>query len=801
MLKRLVAVALACFLLLGLSSNALAQQLVINEVDYDQPGIDTAEWLELKNVGTGPVSLAGFSLVFVNGANGSTYNGSPVALPSSVTLPAGGYFVVCANAATVPGCNFDAPGAAGDWMQNGAPDAIALRLNGVDHDVLSYEGNTTGWGEGTGAGADDGVGFTSLSRCPDGVDTSNNGGDFSLRTGTPGAANACSGGGGSIGLCGDPATLISAAQGVGTSTPLTGSTVSLEGVLVGDFQDAPLNGFYLQEEDAQHDGNAATSEGIFVSEGALNVAASVGNLVRVRGTLGEADSVTQLVLTDMLVCPGAPLASTQSLSLPLPSVGFAERLEGMRVSLTQTLTVTGNFELGRFGSLDLSANGRLFVSTHVAAPGGPALLQQGLNARSRIILDDDSNGQNPNPIPYKDASGTRRVGDTLASLEGVVEDRFGALRVHATQAPLFASGNPRPATPPVVVGRLKVVALNVLNYFTTIDSGPDICGPAQNLDCRGADSATEFARQRQKTLNALEALNGDVVGLIEVENNASASVQDLVNGLNDRLGAGTYQFINTGTIGTDAIKLALIYKPAKITPAGAPAVLTSAFDSAFLDDKNRPSLAQTFREVATGERFTVVVNHLKSKGSDCNDVGDPDVGDGQGNCNLTRTDAATVLSEWIATHPTGQVDSDYLLIGDFNAYAKEDPITQLKNAGLVALIEAHLGAAAYSYQFEGESGYLDNALASSTLAAQVSDVAEWHSNSDEPVVLDYNLEFKTDDPFVATDPFRSSDHDAVVVGLSLASSAAVPAGGPLGWLALLAGLGAAGYRALRRRPS
>ncbi len=799
MFQRFVAFAFGWLLLLALSGSAQAQQLVINEVDYDQVNTDNAEFIELKNVSASPVSLAGFSLRFINGANGTFYNlvsNGPLPLPAADTIQPGGYYVICANAATVPGCNFDAPGVATDWIQNGAPDAVALLLNGAVHDTLSYEGITSGWVEGSPAGEDNPATVASLSRCPDGLDTNNNSTDFSLRAATPGGTNACGGGGGSIGACGDSATLISAAQGAGTTTPLPGAAVVLEGVLVGDFQDEPVNGFYLQEEDAQQDGNPGTSEGIFVSEGSLNVAAAVGNVVRVRGTLGEADSVTQLVLSEMLVCPGAPAASAQTLTLPLPSVGFAERFEGMRVSITQPLTVTGNFELGRFGSLDLSVGGRLFVSTHSAAPGAAALAQQDLNARSRIILDDLSNGQNPSPIPYKDGNNTRRVGDTMGPLDGIVEDRFSALRIRPTQAPIFAPDNPRPVSP-AVEGRLKVVALNVLNYFTTVDSGPDVCGPNGNLDCRGADSAAEFTRQREKTLNAIESLNGDVVGLIEIENNPSASLQDLVNGLNSRLGSPTYQFINTGTIGTDAIKVGIIYKPAKVTPAGAHAVLTSAFDPAFIDNKNRPSLAQTFTEVATGERFTIVVNHLKSKGSDCDDVGDPDVNDGQGNCNLTRTDAAAVLADWIATNPTGQADPDYLLIGDFNAYAKEDPISQLKNDGLVALIEAHLGASAYSYQFEGESGYLDNALATAQLSSQVKGVGEWHSNADEPVVLDYNLEFKTDDPFNANDPYRSSDHDAVVIGLSLASAAAVPASSTWAWLALLLALAALGLGSLR----
>jgi uncharacterized protein len=82
----------------------------------------------------------------------------------------------------------------------------------------------------------------------------------------------------------------------------------------------------------------------------------------------------------------------------------------------------------------------------------------------------------------------------------------------------------------------------------------------------------------------------------------------------------------------------------------------------------------------------VVVNHLKSKGSDCEDVDDPDVFDEQGNCNLTRTAAAEALATWLTADPTGSGDADVLIIGDLNSYAKEDPIKALTAAGYRDLV-------------------------------------------------------------------------------------------------------------------
>jgi uncharacterized protein len=203
-----------------------------------------------------------------------------------------------------------------------------------------------------------------------------------------------------------------------------------------------------------------------------------------------------------------------------------------------------------------------------------------------------------------------------------------------------------------------------------------------------------------------------------------------------------------------------------VQPVGAYAVLDAAVDPDFNDRLNRPALAQSFQEVATGEVFTAAVNHLKSKGSSCAGVGDPDIGDGQGNCNGTRTAAAIALAEWLATDPTGSGDPDRLIIGDLNAYAKEDPIAALSSRGYVDLIDRYLAPTArYSYVFAGQAGYLDHGLANAALVGQVSGVTVWHINSDEPSALDYNN--YNQPALYQPGPYRSSDHDPVIVGLKL----------------------------------
>jgi uncharacterized repeat protein (TIGR01451 family) len=565
-----------------------------------------------------------------------------------------------------------------------------------------------------------------------------------------------------LGICGDPATAVHTVQGSGLASPLDGSVVVIEGVVVGDFQGATptqLNAFFVQEEDSQVDGNPQTSEGIFVFEGGSAVDVAIGDVVRVRGTVDEYFDLTQLTsVSGVLVC-GTDTATAATITLPVTDTNNLEWFEGMKVTLPQTLTVTNNYTWGRYGELGLATE-RLYQPTHIAEPGAPAQAVAAENRLKQIQLDDASSVQNPLPLPpYIGPGNTRLTGDTVTGLMGVLSFGFGMYEVHPVEEPVFARVNERTESPADVGGRLQVGSFNVLNYFVTLGS-------------RGADNAFEFTRQRDKIIDAILDVDAAVLGLMEIENHATDdALDDLLDGLNSIAGPGTYAAVQTGVIGTDEIKVALIYQPALVTPVGDYAILDSTVDPRFDDTKNRPTLAQTFEEISSGARFTVLVNHLKSKGSDCDDVGDPDTGDGQGNCNLTRTNAVLAMIDWMATDPTSSGDPDFLVLGDLNSYALEDPIAAFLAEDFHNLLLDWGGVEAYSYQFQGQFGYLDYALANTALAAQVTGVTEWHINSDEPVALDYN-DYNQPDLYVP-DQFAASDHDPVIVGLDLTVATAV----------------------------
>ncbi len=591
-----------------------------------------------------------------------------------------------------------------------------------------------------------------------------------------------------IGFCEDPYTPIYEVQGPGDVSPLAGEVVVVEGVVVGDFQNnaepdsGDLNGFHIQ--DAVGDGDPATSDGVFIfAPGGMDVA--VGNDVRLIGLVSEFNGMTEVTASDILVCGSGLSVAPTVVTLPAPTEDYFEAFEGMLVTFPQNLVISEYFNFDRFNETVLTST-RHLTPTAQFEPGSPEALQAMMDYQlDRITLDDGRTPQNPDPAIHPnggvfDLNNRFRGGDLVANVTGVVDYSFGLYRIQPTQGADYTPVNLRTAAPDDVDGSLKVASFNVLNFFDTLTSEGNVCGPL-NEECRGADTAEELARQTAKIVAAMQVIDADIYGLIEIENDEGGATAYLVDALNAVVGAGTYAYIDTGFIGTDVIKQAFIYKPATVTPVGAHAILDSTVDPRYDDSFNRPALAQTFMENSTGGVFTAVVNHLKSKGSACD--GDPDLDDGAGNCNLTRLAAAQAMVDWLATDPTGSGDSDFLIIGDLNSYDKEDPIDAIK-AGpddvlgteddYVDLVFQYEGEAAYSYVFDGQIGYLDYAMANLSLVGQITGTTVWLINADEPDLIDYDMTFKQDaqDAIYAPDPYRSSDHDPVIVGLNVCESIA-----------------------------
>lgn len=776
----------------------------ISEIRIDQPGSDNDEYFELSGIANS--SLDGLTYIVIgDGSGGSGVIEAVVDLTGS-SIAASGLFVAAESTfslatadlttslsfensdnvthllvADFSGANGDDLDANDDGILDVEPwseivDSVALRESIGSGDQLYSD---------TIVGPDGNFVPGHVFRCENGFEIGSfdpSGGDD-----TPGAVNACAGG---------PVVqdvTIPQIQGNTDTSPFVGQQIRTTGIVVGDFQsDDELRGFFLQ--DPAGDGDISTSDGVFVfNPGGVDV--NVGDELEIVADVDEFFGLTELENVVSITVTGTGSITPAAVVLPEVNNGELEQYEGMLVEIVGDVTISQNFFLGRYGQMtlaaanDLGEPGRLFQpSNQFPALSAEALALAEENTRRILILDDGQDisrfGDNPVPVPYIEGPppGVIRAGDMVSNLIGVLD--FGRInssnpptndyRLHPTVEPIFSPTNPREAIPMSTGGQLTIASFNVLNYFNTLDGNGGICGPNANQGCRGADSASEFMRQQAKIVNAILAMDADIFALVELENNGNgptSAIQNLVDAVNLIAGAGEYAVaaIDDQPLGGDAISVGMIYKPGVVMPIGTAATLTTgAFDQNLSEGRSRQPLAVSFEQLANGEQFTAVVNHFKSKGSAPSDNSDPnsDQNDGQGNWNLRRTEAANDLATWLATSPTGINDPDILIIGDLNAYAKEDPILALNGQGYTDLIESFNGSQQYSFTFDGQAGYLDHAMASSELEEQVAGVVEWHINTDEPPVIDYNEEFNPAG-YYSDEPYRSSDHDPVIVGLDL----------------------------------
>lgn len=556
---------------------------------------------------------------------------------------------------------------------------------------------------------------------------------------------------------------IAQVQGKNEHSPLLGQAVRLQGVVIGPvYTDGPLPGVMLQSETPDQD--PATAEGIFISS-PIAINYPRGTLLNVSGTVAEVDQLTSLVdITDIRAC-GEVAIQPQVVRLPLPEQLSWEAFEGMWIRFEQPLVVTDSFNLGRYGEI-MVADQRLMVPTQVVLPGDAARQLANENSRRSIMLDDGRYQQNPDPTPYPTtgltAYQTLRIGDQVLNVEGIVHQDSRGYRLLPTTDVDFVSSNPRPERPaPTAPNELRIASYNVLNFFTGYGQ------PEPFPTRRGARNPEELARQQAKLVAALVALDADILGLIELENNGydSASASGtLLKALNAASSEPYRMVVLTETPGSDAIKVGFFYRSNRVTAVGQAATQTQAPFTRL----HRPPVAQSFRHLQSGEVVTVSINHFKSKGSCPRQNSQEyalqgDQGDGQACWNAARLEAAQALHQWLATTPTG-IDTPYqVIMGDFNAYRQEEPIRWFEQQNWQYLDDGK--AASYSFVFRGQSGSLDHLLASPALAAKITDFRHWPINADEPVLLDYSTRFKTASQrqqLFAPLPYRSSDHDPIL---------------------------------------
>lgn len=553
-----------------------------------------------------------------------------------------------------------------------------------------------------------------------------------------------------------PLVAIAEVQGHGAQSPLLGRSLRIEGVVTLAFRDGQ-GGVFVQS--LAPDANPATAEGLFLLPAEGQAALRPGQHLRARGRVvesGGAASLTSLAGARVEVLGNTALPEARLLHAPPADW---EALEGMRVRIEAPLTVSGNHTLQRFGEVELAFGGRLFTPTEMLAPGAPARQRLAENRARRILLDDARADPDPTtidwlPAPLSDAA-PLRSGSILLGVTGVVDERFGRHRLQAERPVQRVRQAPRPPVP-VVAGEVRIAGMNLLNLFNGDGRGGGF------PTVRGARSAEAWRRQLAKHVAAITALDPAILAAQELENDGSgpdSAAQQLADALNLAQDGARWRVVAPAERpGTDAISVGILYRADRLETVGRPALrLGRPFDWG-----NRPPLAMSFRQ-PDGVPFTVVSLHFKSKGG-CEDA-DPanrDQGDGQGCFNPMRMAATRALVEWIATDPTGSGAEAVALIGDFNAYAEEDPIRLLREAGWRDAFASSPAASRYSFVFDGQAGRLDHVLVNPAMAAGLRGAAKWHSNSDEASAFGYD---GTHGRRGVASPWRASDHDPMVIGI------------------------------------
>ncbi|TCK66292.1 ExeM/NucH family extracellular endonuclease [Curtobacterium sp. PhB136] len=606
-------------------------------------------------------------------------------------------------------------------------------------------------------------------------------------------------------------------QGTTDTSPYAGKNVVTTGVVTAVYATGGFNGYTVQTPGTGGALDLAAhtaSDAVFVYSPATVASVHEGDHLELTGAVSEYKGLTELTVTsaaDVTTLAGA-VPAPQPAAVAFPSTDVQrESLESMLVAPQGDYTVADNYTTNQYGEVVLaSGTKRLLQPTEVARPGSAAAKAvEADNAARKVTLDD---GASTNFLPYDGSDQSARsipvpwltndapvtVGAATTFTKPVVLDyRNGGWAFQPT-APITGAtattdlpatfSNVRTAEPADVGGDLKLAGFNVLNYFPTTgdqltgctyytDRAGDPVTVNSGCDARGAAEEEDFQRQQAKIVTAINGLGADVVSLEEIENSArfgedrDAAVATLVGSLNAATGTDTWAYVKSPAVvpaSEDVIRLALIYKQARVAPTGASTIL---LDDAFTNA--RQPVADAFRPVggSADDEFLVIANHFKSKGSGTGE--NADQGDGQGASNADRVRQATALAAFSTTMQQQYGTDKVFMLGDFNAYSQEDPMVVLGDAGYTDLGPA-LDSSEWSYVFSGLSGSLDHVLASPAALASVTGVDIWNINSTESVALEYSRFNYNASNLYTDDVYRASDHDPILVGFDLADGSTDP---------------------------
>ncbi len=556
----------------------------------------------------------------------------------------------------------------------------------------------------------------------------------------------------------DPVALaIFEIQGEAHRSTVTGQTVITNGIVTA----VDSNGFYIQ--DAVGDGNARTSDGIFVFTGTAPTVA-VGDGVNVRGRVDEfapgagSLTITQIaapiiqVVSSGNALPTATLIGTGGVLPPntvfeddgftsfdplTDAADFYESLEGMRVTIDAPLVTS-------------ATNG--FGETQVVASGGVGAT--GVNSRGGITIGSDSPDFNPERIQIDDDSAIFAgfmpnfgQGDRLSSVTGIVNYAFNTYEVLVTEAVTVTLDAPAPTREVTsLVGTadsLSIATYNLENLDPTDTKfdilardivinlrAPDIIGVQEIQDADGAGTGSNLSGlvTAQRLIDSIRLLGGPNYAYVEVAPTAPNTTGGEPNG-NIRNGF-FYNIDRVSFIADSAV-----------------AVPGSAFNG------SRPPLAAQFE--FNDNIITAISVHSTSRGGS-----EPLFGANQPPANAgegARTAQATAIRAFVNNLLAGDPNANIAVLGDFNGFTFENAIGALEAGGALTDLNRLLAPEErYSFVFEGNAQALDHILVTQGLFLNAQYDAV-HINSEQPDT-----------------PARGTDHDPQLALLSFARANEAP---------------------------
>jgi predicted extracellular nuclease len=503
-----------------------------------------------------------------------------------------------------------------------------------------------------------------------------------------------------------------AIQGEGDRSPYVGKTLSTEGVVTGVFPE--LEGFWIQA--AHGDGDAATSDGVFVLTGQTEVAVQLADEARISGRVRERSGQTLLYLAapeDLeVLASGLDLPEPVELDPPVDpaeSHSYYEALEGMLVSVSEPAVVVG--PTTQYGETALVRANWAIERVPRGDPAGVLI----------FFVDDGSS------VTHADASTlpfAAQVGDTLSGVVGPLAYTYDNYKVEPIMPQVVEHvARPLPSLEPAAPDEFAVATFNVENLFDPREPHPSV-PPLPSRETYALDLA--------KTAGVIAAMGApEIVALQEVEN---VGVLDDV-AAQEALAAYDYQTFLIEGDDSRGIDVGYLVRADRATVEGV--VACPGPDG--LTSRHPLLITVTLHLEAHDVPVYVLNNHFLSMSA------------GETQTEPQRRAQAAWNVTLLERILTGNPESYVVVLGDLNSFYDSPPLDVLRAAGLRHVYERVEPLRPYSYVYEGVSETLDHILVTAPLYRHLARVEVLHVNADYPLPL----------PGDAS-PSQVSDHDPVV---------------------------------------